>query len=221
MNKDEASRRLFLTKSFAGLSASWLASRWPEIRAAQEHAHRFDVQPINFALYGLPLDAPKWGAEYKAMLKQYYTRTVYMLTHMTSLPVKTNSISLDTEVKDGWGLPALRVTYKDHPDDLKIMKFLQQRGLELLDAAGASKKWSYPIYEQNFGVHLLGTCRMGNDPKKSVINKYHRAHDVSNLFICDGSSFVTSGRGQPTCTIQALAFRAADHIIRMAKDGEI
>jgi choline dehydrogenase-like flavoprotein len=62
---------------------------------------------------------------------------------------------------------------------------------------------------------------MGNDPKKSVINKYHRAHDVSNLFICDGSSFVTSGRGQPTCTIQALAFRAADHIIRMAKDGEI
>jgi choline dehydrogenase-like flavoprotein len=54
-----------------------------------------------------------------------------------------------------------------------------------------------------------------------VVNKYHRAHDVTNLFICDGSSFVTSGRGQPTCTIQALAYRAADHIGRMAKSGEI
>jgi choline dehydrogenase-like flavoprotein len=74
---------------------------------------------------------------------------------------------------------------------------------------------------QHFGVHLLGTCRMGNDPKTSVINSDHRAHDVPNLFLCDGSSFVTSGRGQPTMTIQALAFRAADCIVRLAKRGEL
>jgi choline dehydrogenase-like flavoprotein len=95
------------------------------------------------------------------------------------------------------------------------------RATELLEAAGAKKKWAYPVGEQSFGFHLLGTCRMGNDPKTSVVNKYHRAHDAGNLFICDGSSFVTSGRGQPTCTIQALAYRAADNIIRMAKAGEI
>jgi choline dehydrogenase-like flavoprotein len=70
-------------------------------------------------------------------------------------------------------------------------------------------------------VHLLGTARMGNDPKSSVVDKYHRAHDVKNLFIVDGSTFVTSGRGQPTMTIQALAFRAADHIARFAKRREI
>jgi choline dehydrogenase-like flavoprotein len=62
---------------------------------------------------------------------------------------------------------------------------------------------------------------MGTDPRSSVVNPSHRAHDVANLFICDGSSFVTSGRGQPTMTIQALAFRAAEHIARMAKAGEI
>jgi choline dehydrogenase-like flavoprotein len=62
---------------------------------------------------------------------------------------------------------------------------------------------------------------MGNDPARSVTDKYHRAHDVPNLFICDGSSFVTSGRGQPTMTIQALAFRAADHMARFARAGEI
>jgi choline dehydrogenase-like flavoprotein len=70
-------------------------------------------------------------------------------------------------------------------------------------------------------VHLLGTCRMGNDAKSSVVDRYHRAHDVRNLFICDGSSLVTSGRGQPTMTIQALAFRAADHIGRFARRNEI
>jgi choline dehydrogenase-like flavoprotein len=62
---------------------------------------------------------------------------------------------------------------------------------------------------------------MGNDPGTSVVDKYHRAHDVPNLFICDGSSFVSSGRGQPTMTIQALAFRASEHISRFAKNGEI
>jgi len=62
---------------------------------------------------------------------------------------------------------------------------------------------------------------MRNDPDSSVIDKYHRSHDVPNLFICDGSSFVSSGRGQPTMTIQALAFRAADHIIQFARKGEI
>jgi choline dehydrogenase-like flavoprotein len=62
---------------------------------------------------------------------------------------------------------------------------------------------------------------MGNDAKTSVIDKFHRAHDVPNLFICDGSSLVTSGRGQPTMTIMALAFRAGEKIAEFAKRGEI
>lgn len=185
---------------------------------------RFDVYPMGYALGfagAFPRDTPRWGAEYKKALKHYYTHTVYSFGHTTSLPLERNSISLDPNAKDAWGLPVMRVTYKDHPDDLKIMKFFADRGLELLEAAGAKQKWSRPVEEQTFGVHLLGTCRMGNDPMRSVVNKYHKAHDVPNLFVCDGSSFVTSGRGQPTCTIQALAYRASDHIIRMAKSGEI
>ena len=62
---------------------------------------------------------------------------------------------------------------------------------------------------------------MGNDPRTSVVDRYHRAHDVPSLFICDGSSMVTSGLGQPTMTIQALAFRAAEHIVSFAKSGEL
>src|SRR5690606_13446977 len=141
--------------------------------------------------------------------------------HTTSLPLESNNISLDPNVKDRWGRPALRVTYRDHPDDLATMRFLQDRGRELLEAAGARRIWTAPVSESTIGAHLLGTCRMGDDPRESVVDRYHRAHDVPNLFICDGSSFVTSGRGQPTMTIQALAFRAAEHIARFARRGEI
>jgi choline dehydrogenase-like flavoprotein len=115
----------------------------------------------------------------------------------------------------------MRVTYKDHPDDLANTRFLQDRASEVLQAAGAQEVWKGPVEDSTVGFHLLGTCRMGNDPKTSVVDRYHRSHDVANLFICDGSSFVTGGRGQPTMTIQALAFRAGDHIARFAKRGEI
>ena len=182
---------------------------------------RFDFYPIGFALNGLPPDAPRWGAGFKKALKENFNRTATILSHCTCLPLESNVISLDPEVKDAWGLPALRITYKSHPDDFKTMSFLRDRSLDLLEAAGAVTKWALPIEDTAGARHLMGTCRMGNDPKSSVVDKYHRAHDVPNLFIVDGSSFVTSGRNQPTCTIQALAYRAADHIIRTAKRGSI
>lgn len=180
---------------------------------------RFDFYPISFALGGLPPDVPKWGSGLKSALAEYFTHTMMLAAHTTTLPVETNSVSLDPEVKDHWGLPALRVTLKNHPDDMKTMQFFQEREVEILDAAGARKIWRSPVQENELGYHLLGTCRMGTDPKTSVVNTDHRAHDVPNLFLCDGSSFVTSGRNQPTLTIQALAYRAADRITHLAKTG--
>ena len=182
---------------------------------------RFDMTPIGIAMNGLPPGTPRWGKQFKSALANNFTRTFEVFGHGTSLPVENNSFSLDPDLKDAWGLPALRLTYKDHPDDLKLAHWLADRSMELLDAAGARQKWSFPIDEQQLGFHLLGTCRMGNDPKTSVINPDHRTHDVKNLFLCDGSSLVTSGRGQPTMTIEALAFRAADRITALAKRGEL
>jgi choline dehydrogenase-like flavoprotein len=141
--------------------------------------------------------------------------------HATSLPVASNSVSIDPQLKDAWGIPSIRVTYKDHPDDLAIARFMQDRSVEIMEAAGAAKTWRREVSERKGSVDLLGTCRMGNDAARSVIDKYHRTHDVRNLFLCDGSNFVTSGRGQPTMTIQALAFRAAHHIGEFAHRNEI
>ena len=182
---------------------------------------RFDMTPIAFAFNGLPPDSPTWGSQYKKALAQQYNRTLLCYGHTSSLPVATNSISLDPDVKDAWGLPAIRVTYQDHEQDLKLNRYFAGKSEELLKAAGATHAWQIPVQSQQFGVHLLGTCRMGNDPKSSVVDKFNRTHDVKNLFLVDGSSFVTGGRGQPTMTIQALAFRAGDHIARFAKRREI
>jgi choline dehydrogenase-like flavoprotein len=182
---------------------------------------RFDYTPATFAFTGMPPNAPKWGSQFKKQLKNNFTRTMEVFAHGTSLPIESNSISLDPEVKDAWGLPAMRMTYSDSPNDLKFMRWMKERALEILEAASAKEKWGAPVESQRFVVHLLGTCRMGNDPKSSVINADHRTHDVPNLFLCDGSSLVTSGRGQPTMTIMALAYRAGDRITALAKRGEL
>ncbi len=177
--------------------------------------------PILFALAGMPPDAPFRGPELRRFLSHEFTRSMMVATHSTSLPLETNTITLDDEMKDRFGRPVVRVTYRDHPDDLKMVDFLQERAKEILEAAGARRTWSFPAQEQNVGFHLLGTCRMGDDPSSSVVDRYHRTHEVPNLFICDGSSLVTSGRGQPTMTISALAFRAAEHVAEAARKGDI
>jgi choline dehydrogenase-like flavoprotein len=180
---------------------------------------RIGSQPIGWALASGG-DLPRWGNEFKDRLEGF-PRSMVATGHCTSLAVETNSVSIDPALKDAWGIPAIRVTYRDHPDDLATASFLRDRAYDIMQAAGARRVWKTEVARKRSSVHLLGTCRMGNDPGSSVVDKYHRTHDVRNLFLCDGSSFVTSGRGQPTMTIQALAFRAADHIGQFAKRNDI
>jgi choline dehydrogenase-like flavoprotein len=177
---------------------------------------RGPYQPIAFGLTGLAPDRPRWGSGFKKALQEDFTHTMGINAFVTSLPLETNTIDLDPELKDPWGLPALRLTYKEHPDDLKARQFMSDRAVDILQAADALKAWPNKTTPIRGGAHLMGTARMGNDPKTSVVNKFNRAHDVPNLYIVDGSSFVTSGRTHLTCTIQALAFRAADYICHRA-----
>ena len=177
--------------------------------------------PLMFALMSSRPDSPSWGAEYKANLEHDFTRTMFLFASGTSLPLDRNNITIDPTHKDRWGRPSLRITYKDHEDDMSLARFMQDRSAELVDAAGAVNSWRGHIDYQTNGAHLLGTCRMGDDPATSVTDKFHRSHDIPNLFICDGSSMVTSGRGQPTMTIMALAFRAAENIAAAARNNAI
>ena len=181
----------------------------------------FSATPILHALNAMPPEVPRWGEQWKDAIAHNFTRQMSLVASTTSLPLDRNNITLDPESKDAWGRPAIRETYHDHPDDLAIATFLQQVSMDVLDAAGAEHAWAPAVEVSAGGEHLLGTCRMGDDPASSVVDRYHRSHDVPNLFICDGSSMVTSGRGQPTMTIMALAFRAAEHIASAAHNGDV
>ena len=183
-------------------------------------ARGFDT-PISYGLNGLQPGSPRWGAAYKKALREEANHKMTVTCFVTQLPLETNRVDLDPDVKDDWGLPALRITSTSHPDDIKNMEFFRQKSIEVLQAAGATKIWASPVSDSRGGAHNRGTCRMGDDPKTSVVNKFHRAHDVPNLFVVDGSNLVTGGRNHPTMTIQALAFRAADHIVRAAKAGTL
>ena len=177
--------------------------------------------PILFSETGLPPGSPRWGKAHKDMLRHTFTRRMAVLTSSTSLALESNNVTLDPDLKDATGRPAMRITYRDSENDMALMRFMQDRAVEILEAAEARTVWRDPVVSETVFAHLLGTCRMGADPAASVVDPYHRSHEVPNLFICDGSSLVTSGRGQPTMTIQALAFRAAEHIVEFARRGEI
>ena len=181
---------------------------------------RGQQQPIQYGLSG-PHNAPRWGAAYKQALMAEADHKLTITSFITQLPMETNTVDLDPDLKDAWGLPAMRLTMTSHPDDFKSMEFFRQKSLEILQAAGASTVWADPVADSRGGAHSRGTCRMGNDPKTSVVDKFHRAHDVPNLFVVDGSSLVTGGRNHPTMTIQALAFRASENLIKAAKAGQV
>ena len=130
---------------------------------------------------------------------------------LEDLPEAHNRVTLDPALKDGNGVPAPRIDYVLGENSRRMIDFAVARGAEVLRAAGAYEVESEAPLERG-GWHLMGTARMGNDPETSVVNAWGRCHDVRNLFIVDGSIFVTSAGVNPTHTIQALALYVADQI---------
>jgi choline dehydrogenase-like flavoprotein len=129
------------------------------------------------------------------------------------LPETCNRVTLDPDLSDGDGIPAPKISYRLSENSTRMLEHAVARGREVLEAAGAKETLAdAPLAPA--GWHLMGTARMGTDPETSVVNEWGRCHDVRNLFIVDGSIFVTSAAVNPTNTIQALALYIADRIKR-------
>jgi choline dehydrogenase-like flavoprotein len=128
------------------------------------------------------------------------------------LPDPDNRVTLSPEQVDSDGLPAPKIHYTVSENTRKILKFTVERMVEAHEAAGATRIITQELWVDQPG-HLLGTARMGDDPTTSVVDSYGKAHDVDNLYIADGSIFVTSGSANPTCTISALALRVGKKVV--------
>ena len=170
--------------------------------------------PLNEALGGVDGDAACPGA--RATTPRSPTRFAHVVNiglMGEDLPETVNEVTLDPTLTDADGIPAPLVRYRLSENSLRMMEYAVARATEALEAAGATEVLIRNPLRQS-GWHLLGTCRMGDDPNDSVVDRWGRAHDVPNLFIVDGSLIVTSAAVNPTSTIQALALRTADYIKR-------
>jgi choline dehydrogenase-like flavoprotein len=152
-----------------------------------------------------------WGSDHHRVFRKLNGHRLAASAICEDLPEEHNRVTLDPVLKDSHGIPAPRVDYTIGENSAKMLEHGIARGKEILLAAGATDICvNSPILYG--GWHLLGTARMGTDPARSVVNEWGRAHDVKNLFIVDGSVFVTSGGVNPTSTIQAIALYIADQM---------
>ncbi len=169
--------------------------------------------PVTTALWGLMNGQLPVGAGHHEAYDRIHDRLGGLLAICEDLPEEHNRVTLDPELKDAHGIPAPRIQYRLSDNSRALLDFGTARAQEVLSAAGA-RSFMVEAPLRLAGWHLMGTARMGRNPATSVVNDWGRSHDVKNLFIVDGSLFVTAGAVNPTSTIQALALYVADMIKR-------
>lgn len=152
-----------------------------------------------------------FGPAFHTRLRTTFGRYTEWGITTEDLPEDHNEVVLDPDVTDSDGLPVPRMRYTISENTDRMLKFHVERAAEAHRAAGATSVLTVPVVRDS-GWHLLGTARMGTDPATSVVDEYGRAHDVPNLFVIDGSVFVTSTGVNPTATIMAVALRAMRHL---------
>lgn len=167
-------------------------------------------------------DLAGFGAEFKEMLSHPgpWMFSFYGFGECLSNP--ENYAELDKEVKDAWGIPALRIHSVWRENEEALLKDMSITAAEMLSAAGA--KEISPFVEDNapgLTIHEMGTARMGRDPKTSVLNAHNQAHDIQNLFLTDGACMVSSSCVNPSLTYMALTARACDYATGLMKKGEL
>ena len=171
------------------------------------------ANPNHFAAY---------GEELQGKLDSYAGSCVSGSIYGERVPRFENHVRINKDVKDAWGIPVLHVDVKDSDNELNMAKDSADTMEELFHAAGweiLSKTDKF--YPPGYSIHEVGTARMGNNPKTSVLNKWNQSHDIKNLFVVDGASFVTCGWQNPTMTILALSMRASEYLADEIKKGNV
>jgi choline dehydrogenase-like flavoprotein len=200
---------------------------WYETDAARGFVRgaKWQVMPsggplgIRAAYGGKPLEEA-WGVNLHRETRKRFGHSFEWGIIAEDLPDVTNYVTLDAKLTDSDGIPAPKIVYKNSDNTRKMIDFHLDRAKEAMAAAGAYDMSVTPLM-RDCGWHLMGTARMGNDPKTSVVDQWGCAHDVPNLYIYDGSVFVTSSGFNPTGTITAVALRCVKHLIANRRNVEV
>ncbi len=176
-------------------------------------ADDFIALPISFAKGSRPPGVPGWGAPFVEWMRRAYPRYVSAVGPVQEIPSPDCRVTLDAWVTDALGRPVARLSGTTHPETVRTAAAMNVRGAEWLRAAGCETVWSgEPSLRLSAGQHQAGTCRMGEDPRTSVVDPEGQVHGFPGLYVADGSVHVTNGGFNPVLTIMALAWRTASHI---------
>ena len=159
-----------------------------------------------------------YGAELEKKLAEYNGSGFHFSLMGEVLGRYENHVRIDPVKTDAWGIPALRIETNYTDNEFNMAKDAVATASQLAEAAG------FEVLRQNvmpnppgYSIHEVGTCRMGDDPKKSVLNKWNQSHDHKNLFVVDGAAFTSAGWQNPTMTILSLSMRASEHLAEERK----
>ena len=183
-------------------------------------ANEFQRLPYMFANFGPP-GLPRWGKAHKDFMRTWFRRSIVIMGPSQEMPVFDSRVQVDPRVRDYWGIPVARLSGLDHPHNIELCKHATDKAELWLMEAGAIQTVRRQKEQQwlSAGQHQAGTCRMGNDAKTSVVDKYCKLHDVDNVFVIDASVHVTNGGFNPVLTIMAIAYYASDYIKRTWRGG--
>lgn len=184
-------------------------------------ANEFIRLPYQF-IGRVPPFVPRWGKAHKEWVRNAYKRTVLLMGPVQEMPMFEARVQVDPKVKDHWGISVARLSGRKHPHTLEIARYVAGKAEAWVKEAGAVQTWTViPAPTLSGGQHQAGTCRMGNDPKSSVVNRYCQLHDVDNVYVIDGSVHVTNGGFNPALTIMAVAYYASNNLVKTWKGSKL
>jgi choline dehydrogenase-like flavoprotein len=159
---------------------------------------------------------PGFGSEFKREMRETYPGLVLLDALNAMIPSPERYVELDPGVKDVYGLPVPKIHFSQTTEDVAMIRDAADRSAEIIEASGGKVLWKARSGGHD-STHYVGTCKMGTDPKTSVLTPYCRAHDVENLYVADGSCFVDYPEKNPTLTVMAIAARCADSVYDQLK----
>jgi len=176
--------------------------------------NEFYPLPYKFSKIRPPKSA-RWGAEHKEFQRTNFFRYCGLHGPIQEMPNFNSRVVAYDKQRDFWGSPIVGLSGTRHPLDHEHCKFLTARAEDILKEAGATQTWQrVGGTGQSGGSHQAGTCRMGDDPTTSVVNRYGQMHDIDNLYVADASTFVTNAGFNPALTIMAMGYWIGDHMVR-------
>lgn len=218
-------KELIGKETFAGDGATDHAyiPRFNQARGKKNYVGGWGMQ-MNYVSYQWPHHAKSvagFGSSYKRRVRQLQP-AMFQIGAWGKVEHRAgNRVTVDPKKVDKFGIPIPIVQFNWGENDLKLFKDMRESVMEVLDACGAEMVINGDERPGGFASHEVGTCRMGKDPKTSVLNSYCQSHEIKNLFVVDGSCFTTFSEKNPTLTIAALAVRSARYIAERRKRGEI